>query len=384
MIHTKKPREQNGRDSFGRYRSQVRSAAIESLRLLNGEIDRIYCDLHDDYVVRREINDVFEYIFVQVKTNEKQSSSWSSNDLIGISNRKGVVLSEEKVKDSFFGKMLLNAFLFPSACSKLIFQTNITLNKSSEKVIEAMMSGDISSNSIKYLADNYLTIFDVDARDVTIEEFVSKLSKISVEQDVQYLKVKDHRFDSYALDYIYEFSEIELSRTEGKIILIQLVELISEKSSGVIHEFTKEKIEKEAAVCLEDLLGVLSISKSAYEILAESGDSCALKSVSVIQRSLALSGANEEQINYCAMCKVAWDKWWRMNRLSLREYRMLDIRNKVFEVVKEVSSLGAVNFSSMLGALEKLKIRLSDDNILYDLDMDELIGAFFAELVGEM
>lgn len=55
VLHTVVPREQDGRDSFGRYRVQVRSAAVASLQILSGKaIDRVYCDLHDDIVVRKK------------------------------------------------------------------------------------------------------------------------------------------------------------------------------------------------------------------------------------------------------------------------------------------------------------------------------------------
>ncbi len=54
QLHDVTPREQNGRDSFERYRLQVRSASIAALTILEGsEIDRIYCDLHDDLALLR-------------------------------------------------------------------------------------------------------------------------------------------------------------------------------------------------------------------------------------------------------------------------------------------------------------------------------------------
>ena len=49
MLETKPAREQNGRDSFSRYRAQARSAAMAALSILEGgNIDRVYCDLHDE------------------------------------------------------------------------------------------------------------------------------------------------------------------------------------------------------------------------------------------------------------------------------------------------------------------------------------------------
>jgi hypothetical protein len=68
MLETKKPREQSGRDSFNRYRAQVRSAAMASLSILEGEdIDKVYCDLHDDFVVRKKESNCYSYVFYQVK-----------------------------------------------------------------------------------------------------------------------------------------------------------------------------------------------------------------------------------------------------------------------------------------------------------------------------
>jgi len=88
MLATKKPREQKGRDTFSRYKAQVRSAAMASLSILEGkEIDRVYCDLHDDFVIRKKDDQGFSYIFYQVKTKGKQNHNWALNELFGLKSK---------------------------------------------------------------------------------------------------------------------------------------------------------------------------------------------------------------------------------------------------------------------------------------------------------
>ncbi|EOI8018186.1 dsDNA nuclease domain-containing protein [Vibrio parahaemolyticus] len=85
-LHNETPREQDGRDSFERYRAQVRSASIAALTILEGsEVDRIYCDLHDDFVKRRSNGGGYD--FYQVKTKSKQNHNWSLNEVFGIKSR---------------------------------------------------------------------------------------------------------------------------------------------------------------------------------------------------------------------------------------------------------------------------------------------------------
>ncbi|MFP3758606.1 dsDNA nuclease domain-containing protein, partial [Cupriavidus sp. SIMBA_020] len=69
VIHDKKPRETVGRTTVARFRMQFQGAAYAALEILSGkEIDRVYCDYHDDFVVRRTVAGVVDYHFSQVKT----------------------------------------------------------------------------------------------------------------------------------------------------------------------------------------------------------------------------------------------------------------------------------------------------------------------------
>ena len=125
MFYETKPREQSGRDAFSRFNAQVRSAAMASLAILEGkEIDRVYCDFHDDFVVRKKDNKGIVYHFYQVKTKAKQNQNWTVNAVSGIPAKKNTELDTQKIKDSFLGKLLLHTVQFGDECESVIFQTN--------------------------------------------------------------------------------------------------------------------------------------------------------------------------------------------------------------------------------------------------------------------
>lgn len=61
-IHEKPLRETAGRNTISRFRMQFQAAAYAALEILSGkEVDRVYCDYHDDFVVRRTVGGAVEY-----------------------------------------------------------------------------------------------------------------------------------------------------------------------------------------------------------------------------------------------------------------------------------------------------------------------------------
>lgn len=384
MLGTIKPREQTGRDTFARYKAQVRSAAIAALAILEGKVDRVYCDIHDDFVVRYKVDGGFKYSFFQVKTNDKQSFSWTINDLFGIPTKGNKSADVKKMQDSFGGKMILHTVNFPENCAEIVFQTNVTVNESAEKFINDIVSGKFEEKHPKILFEKFHELVGDYEKNISAEKIEECLAKFKVLQDVQYLKNKDHRFDSYAAEYIYKYSEVDLSKAEQEIILLKLVDLVSEKSSGVITDYSDETIESEAAISIVDLLKVLSISKSAYDHLKENGDEKAIKNVSIIQRVLKSSDADSEQLIYCAKCKVCWDNWWRDNRHSLPSHKLLALTSKVNHVLRDIVRMNEIDFVEMIEKLELLRGDLELNGLLFGLGMDEIIGAFFSELSKEL
>jgi len=385
MLATQKPREQNGRDSFSRYKAQIRSAAIACLSILEGQnVDRVYCDLHDDFVVRVKNSDSYSYIFYQVKTKGKVNHNWKLNEVFGLkaTAKKPESHDSIKISDSFVGKLLLHTVNFDDYCNRIVFQTNVHIGDEIDKLLTDIEKKEFSNKFVKVIIDRFNECFGHESDEIfSIDEIKDKLSKLKFETDVQYLKEGGDDFEPLAREKIYKFSEVDLTREDTKEILLKLIDLVEKKSSGVISDFNQESIEQEAGISIDDLLSILSISKDAYLALLEGGDPKAIKSISIIQRALSNSGAGQAQVEYCSRCKTEWDVWVRNNRHSTSE---LDL-NIIFSGIKQVlsSSLvnGAVSLRSLKAPIEALLVDLKDDEIIFDLNENIIIGGVFSELV---
>src|SRR5690242_15609008 len=115
-LHEVQPREDVGRKTIARYRVQFRAAGFACLDILEGkQIDRVYCDHHDDFVVRKNDGSKHLYFFFQVKTKERRNYQWTVNDLLGLTKkpRKNDKEALGKIRNSFIGKMLLHTINFP-------------------------------------------------------------------------------------------------------------------------------------------------------------------------------------------------------------------------------------------------------------------------------
>lgn len=386
MLEKKKPREQSGRHSFAAYRAQVRSAAMASLSILeNDGIDRVYCDLHDDFVIRKKDDDGFSYVFYQVKTNGKQNHNWTLNELFGLKARTKDQKKQctEKIKNSFIGKLLLHTVVFDNYCNSVVFQTNINNGDDVEKVIEDIEAGTFQNKFSEVLIDRFNKCFPEEvSNELSEDEIKLRLSKLKFETDVQYLKSGDDNFEPIAKNAIYKFSEVDLGHTETREILMKLLELVENKSSGVIAELTQESIEQYAGISIEDLLSILSISKDAYNNLLESGDSKVIKSASIIQRTLSSAGASIEEVEYISRCKTNWDLWHRKNRHVLFEFDLRSINSMVRELLNSsIRSDGSLHLASLRSPIKDLVSKLESEDLMYDLNPELILGGIFAELV---
>lgn len=386
MLSKKTPREQSGRDTLARFRSQTRSAAVASLEILEGkDVDRVYCDLHDDFVVRKKSGQGFIYIFYQVKTKSPVNYQWRILDVLGIKTR-GKQTTEnvvKAIKSSFVGKLLLHTVVFNGACDCVVFQTNIHNKQDLQELIDDIASGEYANKYSQLLLSNFNDCFkDELKKSLTNSEIKDNLSKLNFDTDVQYLKLKNDNFFSHAKDSIFKYSEVELGHLEAEEILIKLLYLVNERSSGVLTELAPASIDKEASISIEDLLSVLSLSKEAYDILVSSGDEKAIKSVSIIQRSLKNASADIEEIKFCSTCKSKWDNWVRNSRHTIQDIPLFSIKGRLSEVFKEhISNYRSINILQLQPLVENLLTELEEKNLKYDLDHEILMGGIFAELV---
>ncbi|MDV7675938.1 dsDNA nuclease domain-containing protein [Acinetobacter baumannii] len=386
MLHTKKPREQNGRDSFSRFKAQIRSAAIASLSILEGkEIDWVYCDFHDDFVVRKNNNGKLSYLFYQVKTKSKQNHNWTINELIGIHSKKSIEKQDcNKIKESFIGKLLLHTIIFENFCSAVIFQTNINNSDEVEDFFDDIKNNKFENKNSKILIEKFKEIYaeDLNSEEITDENIKNKLSKIDFDTDVEYLKDTKDNFEPIARTRIYNFSEIDLSHTECKEIIIKLLELVEKKSSGIIKELSEEEIDKLAGISIEELLEILSITYDAYQILLKNGDPKAVKSASIIQRILSASGAGKETIEYCSRCKSEWDVWLRNARHSVPEFDLQMIIGGIRRILNNCMGFdNSLDIDVLKKPIKTYYKELSEEDGLYGLNQNLILGGVFAEIV---
>ena len=359
---------------------------MAALSILEGlEIDKVYCDFHDDFVIRKKDGKGYRYVFYQVKTNAKKNHNWTINEIFGINTKIKDQCKQDnsKIRGSFFGKLILHTVVFDEYCNSVVFQTNVNTSDDVDNLIADIEGGKFEDKFTEVLIDRFNGCYPKeDGNLFNLNEIKRRLSKLRFETDVQYLKELNNNFEPVARDKIYEFSEIDLDYDESREILMKLLDLVERKSSGVIKELTAETIDQYAAISIDDLLSILSISKDAYENLLAGGDKKAIKSASIIQRTLSATGASEREIEYCSRCKTRWDLWLRKNRHVIVELDLYAITSKVRLAL---ATLGAdnnqISLSSLRNPIKHLVSELESEGLLFDLTEDLIFGAIFSELV---
>lgn len=380
MLGNIEPREQAGRDVLARFRAQVRSAALASLSILEGkDVDRVYCDLHDDFVVRTNRDGNFYYAFYQVKTNKKKNHNWTLKEIFGLSSRVKDFSKHKNtdIHNSFAGKLLQHTVSFGENCEAVVFQTNINVEDAIDHLIKDIKDGNFDNKIAALLSERFPVCFSCSK--IGQQEVEEKLKKLEFSTDVPHLKLEYDGFNPAAREAIYKYSEIDLAHDEVRDITIKLVELVESRSSGVISDLSQDSIDKWASVSISDLLEILSISKGAYAALMDGGDALAVKNASIIQRTLNDAGASEDQIEFCSRSKISWDNWFRTNRHILPELEVMTVQSDVSEILRSALSGGQLNLSSLKLPIENYLDHIKNKN--YDLDSSTILGGIMAELV---
>lgn len=386
MLHTATPREQSGRDTFGRYRAQIRSTAINALRILESkEIDRVYCDIHDDIVIRLKKDSSHVFIFLQVKTKDKQNHNWTTNDLLNIpETARDLEKHKLKIKDSFLGKLIRHTVIFDESCVQIIFQTNINNSDPINAIIKDLELQSFSNRHSKFLSEKFNEIF-ISEGEKELEEIDIKkqLSKLTFETDVQYLKNGDDNFIPIARESIYKYSEIDLQREELQEILINLLELISKKTESIIKDWTLENIENMSGISIDDLLDILSISRDAYYSLLNGEDDKAIKNASIIQRMLKNTNADASLVKKCSELKIDWDVWLRDKRHDISILDLESIIDTTRQIVTENLQGSSFKFAKLRSVAKSILEELGDNNLKYNLTEELILGSIFSQLVKD-
>lgn len=380
-LHEIATRESDGRNTIDRYRLQFLAAAYASLQILDGkEIDRVFCDFQDDFVVRRRKAGQYTYHFYQVKTKEKRNHQWTLAESFGLNKKafKAPAKSElEKVRDSFFGKLLQHAINFGPACNESALLTNVHFKDDVETLVAALHDGAENPNA-KFLIEKFQRIFER-TPDIPTETVKEHLKKLKIYPNTTYVSPGNSDFTGVAREAIYKYSEIDLSHEEIAEIAQNLVTLVFNKSfKKIMHDVNESELDEQAGIGIDDLLAVLSISKVAYMTLLKSGDEKALKSASIIQRRLREAGAEENMIEYCTRQKVAWDVWVRDKRHSADELEFNLLQQDVAQLAK---NWNGANWIWLKDELAALIIKLKNTPLGASVNQDLLFGGVFATLI---
>lgn len=379
VIHDIKTREENGRDTIKRFHAQFRAASLEVVKILeNNSIDMVYCDYHDDFVVRENINEEYKYNFYQVKTKEKQNYLWNIKDLFGLHTRKKEI-DLSLIKDSFVGKMLLHTINFKSACTSITFLTNINLDDNVEMIKSDIGNDSFTDKNTLILIENFNKCF-LTKDDAIIENKIKEhLKKLKFDTSNVYL-LKDNSDDFYEKmrTKILKYSEIDLQYIESQEITDGLISLIEKKSRVKLSDLTKEELDDACGIDIEDILSVLSISKNAYYKLKEGGDNQAIKNASILQRTLA--DTVPENLEYCSKVKTDWDNWLRKNRHILPAFELNELFVELDSVISKSSILESVSFKKLMHEIKDLEQKIAIESLNKEL----LLGGALSFLVRRL
>jgi hypothetical protein len=381
IIHEKVPREIVGRNTVGRFRMQFQAAAYAALEILSGkEVDRVYCDYHDDFVVRRTVSGVVEYHFFQVKTKGKANQQWDVDEVFAL-KKKGALDTAEKleaIRNSIAGKLFVHTVEFGDQCREVTVLSNVHFKDEVHDVIADLSAGTSSKKYTRQFIEKFADIVSPD-RPLSPSQVEAARSKLTLLANVQHIGDTLEAFGIAAHNAIWRHSEIELNQREVECIAKSLVTLVEEKSCAPISGRSKADIDLATGVGLEDLLQVLSISTQVYQTLLQGGDPAAIKAASILQRKLKESGATESMIEVASRAKVSWDVWVRTARHTFPDLTFNILLEEIDKNCKAWLLGGGV-----LADLENFVQGVLDSVIgkkFASLDTDLVFGAFCAAIV---
>ena len=381
QIHDSPPRETAGRETILRFRMQFQAAAYAALEILSGnDVDRVYCDYHDDFVVRRASSTGVNYHFFQVKTKAKLNKQWTLLEVFAL-KKKGALDTDEKlqeIRDSIAGKLFSHTIQFGEQCREVTILSNVHFEDEVLEAIAAFQTGSSTKRYVTQFLDGFEKLFSP-GKALTQQEAQAARAKFSVQAGAHHIGETLESFTSAARRAIWTHSEIDLRPQEVDEIARSLVDVVTNKSCARIAGITKQGLDEATSVGLKDLLEVLSISTPVYETLRAGQDPQAIKSASILQRQLKQAGASDSMIETASRLKVAWDVWLRTNR---HVYTEMDLE----ALLQEVES-ACTNWLLAGGRLADLRTLLSSMQqkdlmkVFSTLNDDLLFGAVLAAMV---
>jgi hypothetical protein len=379
LLHEVDPREQDGRDAVARFKAQYRAAAYHCLSILSGgDVDAVFCDIHDDFVVRKNSSGSEKYDFYQVKTKNKKGFQWGLGDVYGINKTKDQ--DRKKIVDSFVGKLMLHTILFGDSCRTVSLQSNKDFDEAVYEIQEAFAKGTIDQKHPKHFFSFFKDIHP-NANAFSEEEIKASLAKLRLEGASTLVEIDGGNFLALSRQAILDYAEFDMQYIEFKEIAIKLLNLVEDKSVGRISEISDTTIRTQASISLDDVLNVMAISPSGYKHLRNGGDILALRNTSIIQRVLKQGGAPPELIESCCKCKSEFDIWLASARhyVSEPDFQMFSLEINNF-VTKWLENDG--NLMNLLKTIKSFTQTLNN-SFSKNINDNVCMGAFLAEIVRQ-
>jgi hypothetical protein len=380
-IHDKSPREIAGRVTVSRFRMQFQAAAYAALEILSSkEVDRVYCDYQDDFVVRRTLGGKVEYHFFQVKTKGRANQQWKVGEVFSL-KKTGALDTEEKleaIRQSMAGKLFVHTVEFGGQCREVTILSNVHFDEDVHGVVDDLAAGTSSKKYINHFIGKFAEIV-APGKPMAAADVEAARNKLTLWGNVPYLGETLEEFSLAAHNAIWKHSEIDLHKHEVDEIANGLVTLITKKSCTPISGLSKADIDLATGVGLDDLLKILSISTQVYKNLLSGDDPTAIKSASILQRTLKDAGASDAMIEDASRAKVSWDVWVRNARHTFPDFTFNLLLDKVDNKCR-AWLLGGGRLSDLEQFVQDI---LDSDHIkkFSALDTDLVLGAFCAAIV---
>lgn len=380
-IHDKAPRETDGRITVSRFRMQFQAAAYAALEILSGkDVDRVYCDYHDDFVVRRTVSGVVEYHFFQVKTKGRANQQWNVGEVFSLKQRGNLDTDEklDAIRQSMAGKLFVHTVEFGEQCREVTVLSNVHFDDGVHDAVADLFAGSSSKKYISEFIGKFAEIVSP-GKPISAEDVEAARKKLTLCGGVTYIGDTLEDFAVAAHNAIWKHSEIELHKHEVDEIANSLVTLVTKKSCAPISGLSKADIDLATGVGLDDLLKVLSISTQVYQNLLAGGDPAAIKAASILQRNLKEAGASDLMIEAASQAKVAWDVWTRSARHTFPDFTFNVLLDEIDKKCKAWLLSGGVLVDLELfvqGILES-----SFGRKFSTLNTDLVFGGFCASIV---
>lgn len=346
------PAEEVGRETLSRYDMQFQAAAYAALEILEGNgVVCVFCDFHDDFVVKREKAGASNYHFYQVKTKGKLNHQWSLLEILGFKKRGQSDGDEalQRIRASFLGKLLEQALKFGDSCVAVTLLSNVHFEDAVIALVDEWKARKNESKASNLLVGKFSEIFTIDP---PLDDSATHdtLYKLSLSPAVGHIAADREPFVNSARTAIYKYSEVDLNFFEISDLANNLLDMVYQRSKGALADIALIDIEARAGIVLDDLLRVLSISPSAYRALLGGEDDKVIKTASILQRVLKASGASPTMIEYASVQKVAWDMWFRNARHTYSDFDLAFLLQDLDKTCRAWRSAGAT-FDDLQGLI---------------------------------